>query len=241
MTMSNEPLALSDIWTGPPNEAEYDAVCAALMATERGRWFLTEYARRHRHADTQLLLATLARLEDATRGDVRVSPAAQHTGASEGANEKGSPAEESSEPRMLAAADQTAAPSPIVQSNDSLLPTPELSSGSVPPATSGPPTDRQPAWFMETPDFPQRSAAHAARQAQIERPVHSPLPDPLPLLGPQDDPADLFEPLSGTQQIGNAASRASSAAAQAKTRMPSVDPLAAIRGLSEEDLIALFS
>ena len=48
--MPNEPLALLQILAGLPDEADHDAVHAALMATERGRRFLTEYADRNRHA-----------------------------------------------------------------------------------------------------------------------------------------------------------------------------------------------
>jgi hypothetical protein len=61
--MSSDPLARSDIWTGAPNDTEYDAVYAAVTATERGRWFLTEYANRNRHADTGSLVAAMARIE----------------------------------------------------------------------------------------------------------------------------------------------------------------------------------
>lgn len=65
--MSSESLALSDIWGGTPDEAEYDGVYAAVMATERGRWFLTEYASRNRQTDTHAVLGALARLEAAVR------------------------------------------------------------------------------------------------------------------------------------------------------------------------------
>jgi hypothetical protein len=67
--MSNDPLALSAVMAGPPHEAEYDAVYAAVTATERGRWFLAEYANRNRHADTNLVVAAMARIEAAVRGD----------------------------------------------------------------------------------------------------------------------------------------------------------------------------
>jgi len=67
--MSNDPLVRSEIWAGAPNEAEYDAVYAAVTATERGRWFLTEYASRNRHADTQALVGAIARVEAALHGD----------------------------------------------------------------------------------------------------------------------------------------------------------------------------
>ncbi|HYA05198.1 MAG TPA: hypothetical protein VEF90_04850, partial [Xanthobacteraceae bacterium] len=50
-------------------DAEYDAVYAAVTATERGRWFLTEYANRNRHADTDMVVGAIARMEAAIRGD----------------------------------------------------------------------------------------------------------------------------------------------------------------------------
>jgi chemotaxis protein CheZ len=47
---------------GAPGPADYDAIFAAVMETERGRWFLAEYARRNRHADTAEVLAALERV-----------------------------------------------------------------------------------------------------------------------------------------------------------------------------------
>jgi chemotaxis regulatin CheY-phosphate phosphatase CheZ len=49
----------------PLAQEDYDAICAAVMETWRGRWFLTEYARRNRHADTTLILTAIDRLLDA--------------------------------------------------------------------------------------------------------------------------------------------------------------------------------
>jgi len=43
--------------------ADYAAIEAALCAHARGRWFLAEYARRNRTADTQMLLAAITKLE----------------------------------------------------------------------------------------------------------------------------------------------------------------------------------
>lgn len=54
---------------GPSREAEYDAVYAAVTATERGRWFLNEYANRSRQTDTHLIIAGIARIEAAVGGD----------------------------------------------------------------------------------------------------------------------------------------------------------------------------
>jgi chemotaxis regulatin CheY-phosphate phosphatase CheZ len=49
----------------PLNAADYDSIAVAVMETARGRWFLAEYARRNRHAETEPLLAALARIEAA--------------------------------------------------------------------------------------------------------------------------------------------------------------------------------
>ncbi|MGX1787325.1 hypothetical protein ACWIGM_11325 [Bosea sp. NPDC055332] len=47
----------------PLSAADYDAIAAAVMETGRGRWFLAEYARRNRQADTEMVLSAIARLE----------------------------------------------------------------------------------------------------------------------------------------------------------------------------------
>jgi hypothetical protein len=39
--------------------SDYDAIESALMESSRGRWFLSEYARRIRHTDTDLLLSAI--------------------------------------------------------------------------------------------------------------------------------------------------------------------------------------
>jgi len=50
----------------PPNglrSEDYEEIEAAVMETARGRWFLLEYARRQRAAETQMLLTAIERLE----------------------------------------------------------------------------------------------------------------------------------------------------------------------------------
>lgn len=47
----------------PLRESDYEAIEAAVMETEKGRWFLAEYARRNRSADTDVVLAAVGRLE----------------------------------------------------------------------------------------------------------------------------------------------------------------------------------
>jgi hypothetical protein len=65
--MPNDPLP--QILAGLPDEADYDAVHTALMATERGRRFLSEFADRNRHADTTAIVSAIARIEATLRGD----------------------------------------------------------------------------------------------------------------------------------------------------------------------------
>ncbi len=43
---------------------DYEEIEEAVMETARGRWFLTEFARRQRGADTRILLDAIRRLED---------------------------------------------------------------------------------------------------------------------------------------------------------------------------------
>jgi hypothetical protein len=52
-----------------PGDADFDAIYDAVMATDRGRWFLFEYARRNREADTAMVLAAIDRLMAAARVD----------------------------------------------------------------------------------------------------------------------------------------------------------------------------
>jgi hypothetical protein len=47
----------------PDAHTDFDSIEAAVMETERGRAFLHEYAKRNRHADTQVLLTSLSRIE----------------------------------------------------------------------------------------------------------------------------------------------------------------------------------
>ncbi|MGB7097243.1 MAG: hypothetical protein WBD95_00545 [Xanthobacteraceae bacterium] len=65
--MANDPLSVSDVLTESLNEADYQAVYATLMATERGRNFLAAHNSGHLHSDTRKFLSTVARLEAAMR------------------------------------------------------------------------------------------------------------------------------------------------------------------------------
>ena len=64
--MADEAFALSPISARAalPSEADYDAIREAFMETSRGRWFLGEYAKRNRNADTAMVLDAVARIEE---------------------------------------------------------------------------------------------------------------------------------------------------------------------------------
>jgi hypothetical protein len=64
-SMANEAFALSPISAraAQPSEEDYDAISEAFMETARGRWFLGEYAKRNRNADTRMVLDAVERIE----------------------------------------------------------------------------------------------------------------------------------------------------------------------------------
>jgi hypothetical protein len=76
--MADEAFALSPISAraAMPGEADYDAISAAFMETSRGRWFLSEYAKRNRNADTRMVLDAVARIEQNLAA--RQDPASEH-------------------------------------------------------------------------------------------------------------------------------------------------------------------
>jgi hypothetical protein len=63
--MADEAFALSPISARAelPREQDYDAIREAFMETARGRWFLGEFGKRNRNADTSMVLDAVARIE----------------------------------------------------------------------------------------------------------------------------------------------------------------------------------
>lgn len=63
--MADAAFALSPISAQPasPTDADFQAISEAFMETTRGRWFLAEFARRNRNADTARVLDAVARIE----------------------------------------------------------------------------------------------------------------------------------------------------------------------------------
>src|ERR1700724_4319647 len=75
-TMADEAFALSPISARAtlPREEDYDAISEAFMETSRGRWFLGEYAKRNRNADTHMVLDAVARIEQSLAAQRQPEP-----------------------------------------------------------------------------------------------------------------------------------------------------------------------
>jgi hypothetical protein len=74
--MADEAFALSPISARAtqPREEDYDAISEAFMETSRGRWFLGEYAKRNRNADTRMVLDAVARIETSLAAQKQPAP-----------------------------------------------------------------------------------------------------------------------------------------------------------------------
>src|ERR1700692_4787944 len=81
--MADDAFALSPISARAtqPREEDYEAISDAFMETSRGRWFLSEYAKRNRNADTRMVLDAVARIEENLAAQRR--PAAENDGLAE--------------------------------------------------------------------------------------------------------------------------------------------------------------
>jgi len=74
--MASQAFALSPLSARAslPSEEDYEAIREAFMETARGRWFLDEYARRNRNADTRMVLDAVSRIEETLVAQRRPPP-----------------------------------------------------------------------------------------------------------------------------------------------------------------------
>src|SRR5882672_2861953 len=81
--MADEAFALSPISARAalPREEDYAAISEAFLETSRGRWFLGEYAKRNRNADTRMVLDAVARIEQNLAAQKQPASAAELTQA----------------------------------------------------------------------------------------------------------------------------------------------------------------
>jgi hypothetical protein len=55
----------------PVSDSDYDAIESAIMESARGRWFLSEFGRRHRHADTLMVMSAINSLHDSLQQSIQ--------------------------------------------------------------------------------------------------------------------------------------------------------------------------
>ncbi|MGE0288738.1 MAG: hypothetical protein AB7I42_20685 [Bradyrhizobium sp.] len=81
--MADEAFALSPISAraAQPSEEDYAAIHEAFMETSRGRWFLGEYAKRNRNADTRMVLDAVSRIEESLSAQKQAAAEADLTEA----------------------------------------------------------------------------------------------------------------------------------------------------------------
>jgi cell division septum initiation protein DivIVA len=88
-------MTLTTLPTGIVPE-DYERIEAAVMETARGRWFLMEFARRQRSAETATLLEAIARLEN------RVASLAQESAPPREAEKRREAPAPAADPRLSA-------------------------------------------------------------------------------------------------------------------------------------------
>lgn len=173
------------------------------------------------------------------------------------------------EPQCAASPDQQQNPIPEQQQNPVAVVPPDAYSAVDAPLPE--PVASHPRWYIEPPDFvfrPTRPADHKPPVAPSgeARGPHALLPGPRFLPNPEDDPAELFEPVPKRAVMPHSAaarvaepepvpsvSRAPTAvmgipplrspavpSVQAVPRMAPINPLAALHALTEDELLALF-
>ncbi len=75
-SIASDDSSMSNLPTARYSLNDYDAIEAAVVETERGRWFLTEFSRRNRAADTQMVMTAIERLQDVV-SETRSAPVQQ--------------------------------------------------------------------------------------------------------------------------------------------------------------------
>lgn len=241
---------------GAARADDYQAFCAALETSARGRWFLSEYARRNRNADTQILLDALARLEarlaaDGTaaerlRAELRMLLIAIRLARPE-IDAATPPARaiklsgllDLLEYRIDAMAEAKAAGEPAAPALRSMPDQPDAETIRALLAVVPPPDE--PELPIPTPaaQTPAIALVGSGRTAIV--PALSPFPDAVPaaaekIAAPADAIAEQRPPLPTVTPTNEDVWTPSAA-----KRPPADDPLAAIKALSAEERLALFT
>ena len=225
---------------GAPDDADYHAFCTALSESARGRAFLAEYARRNRNTDTRPLLSAIERLQISLASD----PA--------------TPAEVLVKQKLRALLDDINTAQNEIEASVMAIRTAKLADliamveqrlvEIMAPAMSSP-APREPL----PPPPPEEPAEEARTRLAVVPPSDQPeLPIPSPALA-QPPPIALVRIETAMAEVAFAEPQPEpmepKAAPPAAAPIPPVplkapmptDPLAAIKMLSEEERLALFT
>ena len=225
---------------GAPDDADYHAFCTALSESARGRAFLAEYARRNRNTDTRPLLSAIERLQISLASD----PA--------------TPAEVLVKQKLRALLDDINTAQDEIEASVMAIRTAKLADliamveqrlvEIMAPAMSSP-TPREPL----PPPPPEEAAEEARTHLAVVPPSDQPeLPIPSPAVA-QPPPIALVRIETAMAEVAFAEPQPEpmepKAAPPAAAPIPPVplkapmpaDPLAAIKMLSEEERLALFT
>jgi len=225
---------------GAPDDADYHAFCTALSESARGRAFLAEYARRNRNTDTRPLLSAIERLQISLAAD----PA--------------TPAEVLVKQKLRALLDDINTAQNEIEASVMAIRTAKLADliamveqrlvEIMAPAMSSP-APREPL----PPPPPEEAAEEARTHLAVVPPSDQPeLPIPSPAVA-QPPPIALVRIETAMAEVAFAAPQPEpmepKAAPPAAAPIPPVplkapmpaDPLAAIKMLSEEERLALFT
>ena len=226
--MPTEPLAPAiGPPPGPPSEEHYQAFCALLSQSERGRRLLAEHARRTRQPDTETLLAAIMRIELRLKADASVAQRLRD------------------DLRMLLVAIRMARPEidtagPVTQVSKLklLLDLLEwrLDALAGTEAAAAAPTDKT------APALPGAARGHLAvvpRPDEAELPISTPdAQAPAIAVVPS---AAMMRAIDFVESKSVVAESKTPSAPPGAPATPESDPLAAILALSEEERLALFT
>lgn len=224
---------------GAPDEADYHAFCTALSESARGRAFLAEYARRNRNADTRPLLSAIERLQVSL-----ADPAA--------------PAEVLVKQKLRALLDDIATSQNEIEASVMAIRTAKLADliamveqrlVEIMTHAMSKPAPRE----SSLPPSPEDPAEEARARLAVVPPSDQPeLPIPSPAVA-QPPPIALVRTETAMAEVAFAETQpalpANEAAPPAPVPVPPAplktstppDPLAAIKMLSEEERLALFT
>lgn len=183
------------------SERGYEALLATLSASALGRGFLAEYARRQRLAETETLLAAMARLEAMVAAQQRPAAAPAEPTPVVAALEEAAPL-------PVAARLEEAVPVPVAPTSEEVTPGPAADiapdfspAGGATPAESAAASIPEVSWLVETspspaePHVEQHEATSAAPDSLPVEPIVAAAPSPLPETLEPTPPRDAYEQL----------------------------------------------